>query len=206
MSEREALVADEYYQYRRKQIAEMADWREGFDMTGVSISDADKQAGSPKIGDKIARNPKNHADKWLVAADYFADNFAALTAQQEPSGVREGVRLNRADVLLAYAYMEERNFPDIAACRVIQQAYDAITRAAEQVNAEGQVAENRGDHGLTGGEPVPSAPTPQPAAGVVVPREPLILTLWRASSDRTEPQRQIIGYIDALLAAAKEQK
>jgi hypothetical protein len=32
-------------------------------------------AGSPKAGDTIARNPKNHADKWLVAAQYFADNF-----------------------------------------------------------------------------------------------------------------------------------
>lgn len=84
MSEREALV-DEYRQYQRKQIAEMADWHPGFDMTGVSVSDADRQAGSPKIGDKIARNPKNHADKWLVAADYFTDNFAALNApQHEP--------------------------------------------------------------------------------------------------------------------------
>jgi len=23
----------------------------------------------------IARNPKNHDDQWLIAADYFADNF-----------------------------------------------------------------------------------------------------------------------------------
>lgn len=66
---------NEYRQYRRKQIAELADWNEGFDMTGVSVSDADKLAGSPKLGDKIARNPANHADRWLVAADYFAVNF-----------------------------------------------------------------------------------------------------------------------------------
>jgi hypothetical protein len=26
----------------------------------------------------IARNPKNHTDKWLVAAKYFADNFEAV--------------------------------------------------------------------------------------------------------------------------------
>ncbi len=68
----------QFKQYRRAQIAEMADWQEGFDMTGVSVSDADKAAGSPKAGDKIARNPKNHADKWLVAADYAADNFIPL--------------------------------------------------------------------------------------------------------------------------------
>ena len=64
-----------YRQYRRKQTAELADWESGFDMTRVSISEADTETGSPKLGDKIARNPANHDDKWLVAADYFAINF-----------------------------------------------------------------------------------------------------------------------------------
>ena len=72
-----------FKQYRRKQIAELADWVQGMDMTGVSISAADLSNGSPKQGDKIARNPKNHNDKWLVAADYFADNFEALFPQGE---------------------------------------------------------------------------------------------------------------------------
>ena len=44
----------------------------------VSISDADLKAGSPKIGDMIARNPKNHLDQWLVAKDYFEDNFEPI--------------------------------------------------------------------------------------------------------------------------------
>lgn len=66
---------DEFKQYRRKAIAEMADWTPGFDMTRVSVSEADKEAGSPKEGDKIARNPKDHGDQWLVAAQYAADNF-----------------------------------------------------------------------------------------------------------------------------------
>jgi len=47
-------------------------------MTHVSVSAPDKEAGSPKPGDMIARNPKNHNDKWLVAARYFADNFEPL--------------------------------------------------------------------------------------------------------------------------------
>lgn len=68
-------MTDLYLRYRRKQIAELADWTPGFDMSGVSVSEVDKQAGSPKAGDKIARNPANHADRWLVAADYFAANF-----------------------------------------------------------------------------------------------------------------------------------
>jgi hypothetical protein len=67
-----------YKQYRRTQIAEMADWEPGFDMTGVSVSAPDQAAGSPKQGDKIARNPANHEDKWLVAAEYFAANFEPL--------------------------------------------------------------------------------------------------------------------------------
>lgn len=69
---------NEFKRYRRSAIAEMADWHEGFDMTGVSVSEADQNAGSPLPGDKIARNPKNHEDKWLVAAAYFADNFEPL--------------------------------------------------------------------------------------------------------------------------------
>jgi hypothetical protein len=64
-----------FIQYRRKQIAELAPWDSGFDMSRVSISAPDKEAGSPKLGDMIARNPKNHDDQWLIAAAYFADNF-----------------------------------------------------------------------------------------------------------------------------------
>jgi hypothetical protein len=65
----------EYKQYRRKLVAEMRPFQYGDDLNGVSVSDVDRNAGSPKLGDMIARNPKNHADKWLVAAKYFADNF-----------------------------------------------------------------------------------------------------------------------------------
>lgn len=68
----------DYKRYRRTQIAEMADWELGFDMAGVSVSEVDRDAGSPKAGDKIARNPSNHADRWLVAAAYFAANFEPL--------------------------------------------------------------------------------------------------------------------------------
>ena len=68
----------EFRQYRRKQIAELRPYKSGEDISGVSISAADKEAGSPKSGDMIARNPKNPADKWLIAAQYFADNFEPL--------------------------------------------------------------------------------------------------------------------------------
>lgn len=69
----------EFKQYRRKQIAELRPFVEGEILSNlVSISSADKDAGSPKAGDMIARNPINHNDQWLVAAAYFEANFAPL--------------------------------------------------------------------------------------------------------------------------------
>ena len=83
-----------FKEYRRSQIAEMREVTEKdisiFDNHGfihiseypfgnnISISDADKNNGSPKIGDMIARNPKDYSDQWLVAEQYFKDNFEQL--------------------------------------------------------------------------------------------------------------------------------
>lgn len=82
----------DFNQYRRKQIAELRpvtveDVNE-YNNVGlisiwessktVSISDADRENGSPKIGDMIARNPKNHEDQWLVAEEYFKQNFEPI--------------------------------------------------------------------------------------------------------------------------------
>ena len=47
-------------------------------VTKISVSQADRDAGSPKVGDMIARNPKNHEDQWLVAKQYFEDNFESV--------------------------------------------------------------------------------------------------------------------------------
>ena len=66
----------EFKQYRRSQVAELREWRPGERFpAGISVTAEDLKAGSPKAGDMIARNPKNHADQWLIAAQYFADNF-----------------------------------------------------------------------------------------------------------------------------------
>ncbi len=46
--------------------------------TTISVSDADIRNGSPRAGDMIARNPKNSSDQWLVASEYFEDNFREL--------------------------------------------------------------------------------------------------------------------------------
>lgn len=85
---------NEFKEHRREQIAELREVTENdielFNNHGylhinvqpfgnnVSISDEDKKAGSPKIGDMIARNPVNHKDQWLVAKDYYEANFEKI--------------------------------------------------------------------------------------------------------------------------------
>ena len=87
------MLQENFKQYKRTQIAEMRPVTEqdirdfNFDKNPhslrdtefkVSISVADRANGSPKIGDMIARNPKNHNDQWLVAEQYFKDNFEPI--------------------------------------------------------------------------------------------------------------------------------
>jgi hypothetical protein len=69
----------EFKQFRKKQIAELRPFNEGEILSNtVSISQADKDAGSPRVGDMIARNPKDHNDQWIVAEQYFKDNFEPI--------------------------------------------------------------------------------------------------------------------------------
>ncbi len=92
-----------FKEYRRSQKGELRPYSPGEPMTGISISEPDKAAGSPKIGDMIARNPKNHADKWLVAKQYFEDNFEAVDDQPNP------VNGNERQTLVSLAAMLYRS-------------------------------------------------------------------------------------------------
>ena len=68
-----------FQQYLRKDLAELRFVNEDDLNYGlpdfVSVSKADLANGSPKFGDMIARNPKNHDLQWLIAEQYFKDNF-----------------------------------------------------------------------------------------------------------------------------------
>ena len=69
-----------FKQYLRTNIAEIRpvsayEVDNGLDDSSISVSEADMLSGSPLPGDMVARNPQNHSDQWLIAADYFADNF-----------------------------------------------------------------------------------------------------------------------------------
>lgn len=48
----------------------------------VNISGEDLINGSPKLGDMVARNPKNHDDQWLVAKSYFEENLAIISSPE----------------------------------------------------------------------------------------------------------------------------
>ena len=48
----------------------------GEDLTGISVSDEDEPKNDMGM---IARNPKNHNDKWYVAKKYFEDNFEEVS-------------------------------------------------------------------------------------------------------------------------------
>lgn len=83
-----------FKQYRRSQIAELRPYVPGEQCPHVSISMADLEAGSPKLGDMIARNPKNHYDQWIVLAKDFADNFEPIAAQH-PKGADQAQEIKR---------------------------------------------------------------------------------------------------------------
>lgn len=61
--------------YKKKQVQEMRPWVEGLPMGLVSVSEADKQNGSPKKGDMIAFSITDPNDRWLVSEQFFKDNY-----------------------------------------------------------------------------------------------------------------------------------
>jgi hypothetical protein len=69
--------------YRRPGLTEMRPWVPADRPGSFSLSAADAENGSPKPGDMIARNPRNHNDRWLVSAAYFFANFAAVDGEQD---------------------------------------------------------------------------------------------------------------------------
>lgn len=86
---RQSVVVPDFERYRRSQIAELRPFVDGEVLSvRVSISQSDFEAGHPMPGDMIARNPANHDDQWLVAADYFAANFEP--AAPAPSSLAGG--------------------------------------------------------------------------------------------------------------------
>jgi hypothetical protein len=88
------MFVREYQEYRRTEITSIRPYIPGEDLTGVSVSSADKilidsfnvlehEKGNPFQVDPenfggIARNPDNHEDQWYIAPDYFIKNFEVI--------------------------------------------------------------------------------------------------------------------------------
>lgn len=66
---------ENWKQYRRKGLSEMRPYVKGEDLTHISVSEEDDPESDMGM---IARNPKNHADKWYVARAYFEDNLEEI--------------------------------------------------------------------------------------------------------------------------------
>jgi hypothetical protein len=61
--------------YIKKTQQKLIPWTEDMPMDLISVSEADKNNGSPKTGDMIAFNPKDKTDMWLVSEQFFKDNY-----------------------------------------------------------------------------------------------------------------------------------
>ena len=69
----------EFTRYRRTAIGEARPYEPGESVGDVSINPEDARAGSPKPGDMIFRNPKNHKDQSAGRGlAYFADNYEPI--------------------------------------------------------------------------------------------------------------------------------
>jgi len=70
---------------------------------GISISAADEENGSPKVGDMIAINPNNTKDKWLIAKDFHQENYEiaievnpmAMTWAHAKEAIDKGLMVSR---------------------------------------------------------------------------------------------------------------
>lgn len=134
----------EFERYRRSAIAELRPYVPGEPVDGVSISDADRAAGSPMQGDMIARNPDNYADRWLVAAKYFAANFEPAEAKVDSAGanrtannaVRHAYRLLTDDEKVAMVAIKDMGaefLTLIQSCGASRELSIAATKIEEAV-------------------------------------------------------------------------
>jgi hypothetical protein len=76
--EDKSMSMDEYTNYRVVTYFEMIAWTPEVDMTGVSVSEADRIGGSPKLGDMIARHPVDPNDRWLISEEDFRHFYRPL--------------------------------------------------------------------------------------------------------------------------------
>lgn len=126
----------EFRKYRRTNIAEMRPYKEAESLSEiVSISQADFKAGSPKLGDMIARNPANHNDQWLVAREYFLANF-------EPYHASDPIADKLAEALNAVAADDYRMAESCALHELLDDKISIAKQALSEYQAMKNITKN----------------------------------------------------------------
>ncbi len=93
----ETLMVEDFKHFSKKGTTLLRPYVEEESMAGISVSDADKKNGSPKIGDMIAQNKEDATDMWLVAENYFNDNYELVNS--------EGVSISKIQLKVAEELM-----------------------------------------------------------------------------------------------------
>ena len=84
-------MSSNFKQYRRKALSELRPYVSGEDLTGISVSNTDKQLPSLD-GGFIARNPLNHEDQWYVAEKYASENLELIESYDNKNGEKAELR------------------------------------------------------------------------------------------------------------------
>jgi hypothetical protein len=61
-------MAEGWSRYHKAIVVEMRPYTTGEDLAGVQVAPAYQEAGSPKSGDMLARDPQAPDKLWLIAA------------------------------------------------------------------------------------------------------------------------------------------
>lgn len=126
--------------YRRKGLSEMRPYVPGEDLSGISVSEADRAMMAEDArwgmvtGGYIARNPKNHADQWYVAQAYFDENLEPVVARDEAAELREENHILRTE---ADGWLKRVELLEAAIREWVEATSDAEMFELDQSNAYG---------------------------------------------------------------------
>jgi len=83
------ITMDSKVRYRKRTEQQMIPWTPETPMDLVSVSEADKANGSPKVGDMIAINPKDEGDMWLVAEKFLKENYDLVPDESDTTTFKD---------------------------------------------------------------------------------------------------------------------
>jgi magnesium-transporting ATPase (P-type) len=76
-------MGEKWSKYRSKKTFEIRPYEEGENLNGVKLSSC-QITGSPKRGDMVVRNSKDHNDQWLISEKGFDDMMGEYEKEGNP--------------------------------------------------------------------------------------------------------------------------